>query len=95
MPRQREFEERLDALLDEFRDVAGPRLLDEDGELLDDPQPGLWACSGWVVVADWQLLDDSVRDRLPSGNFLNAYVPERVSWAYRQGILHVALMEME
>jgi hypothetical protein len=89
-------EAALSAVIEQYRDVLGPRLIDEDGDPTEEPAPGLWVLAAWVVVVDFELLDDDaleVEGVLANG-YTKKFSPRSVSWVHENGLLHTALHEM-
>lgn len=57
-PRQIEFSNAIDKILDEYRDVIGPNEEDENGRCIGPPIPGMWMLEGWCFMVSWHNIDE-------------------------------------
>ena len=90
-PAQRATSDAIDDLIVTHRDVLGPHVPDEDGEPTEEPAPGQWAPTGWVLVVEWQYLgDEPVPDDMEEV-YLQRFTQATMSPIHVTGLVYEAL----
>ena len=78
--------EKIEQIVEEYRDVFGPHESDES----EIPAAGSWALLGWIVALDYKLLDETI-ERDEGSEFMRTVSPRHVSYTQRVGLLYAAL----
>lgn len=85
----------LESFIEAHQDVLGPHKHVEDDDPTIEMEAGTWVVTGFALVVEWQLLENTDEVGVSGSEYLRFFPSKRITESHAAGLLHTALFDMD